>query len=190
MPSGRSRNNHRLPDRYEQFMTGELTVEDLDDDELARGQIKNKNGVFGKPPLVIPRSFLVRLASEMQQRVEAVLREDLPTMYGVMREQALNPKTRPDVRFEAAKYIIERLTGKIPDKSIVQQQITVWDSMIQGQGGTAEIIMDLPPAQLSAHAAEEPLTVEVVEDKAPPTKARSSTRAQPAKPSTRRRKPA
>lgn len=169
-------------------MTGELSVEDLDDEELMRGQIRNKNGTFGKPPLVVPRSFLTRLAAEMQARVEAELRGDLPAMYAVMREQALNPKTRPDVRHESAKYIIERVTGKIPDKSIVQQQITIWDNLLAGQD-SAELIVDLPPAELPK-AVDNVVDAEIVEDTpvAPPQPERRV--AKKAQPAQRRRRSA
>jgi hypothetical protein len=124
----------------------------------------------------------------MQARVEAELRGDLPAMYAVMREQALNPKTRPDVRHESAKYIIERVTGKIPDKSIVQQQITVWDNLLSGQDA-AELIVDLPPAKL-----DNVVDAEIVEDTPAPAQPQKSAPprkvARKAQPAQRRRKSA
>ena len=107
----------RVSGRYAQLMTGDLTVEDLDTEELARGQLKDKNGRFtGRPPKFLPRQILDAMRSEHHKRVNAVLEESLSDVVKVMRGVALDKKAEPAIRLKAAIYIYERFMGKVPDK--------------------------------------------------------------------------
>lgn len=165
MPSN-SRNN-RLPDRYQMLLSGDLHIEDLDDEELARGQLRNKNGEFtGRPPLAIPNTMYKRVVEVMTQRVEAAQLGHLGDMYDVLFSIATNPGARPDARNTAAIYIIERLTGKIPDKAVIQQQISIWDQMIGGPEG-AELIVDLEVTPAIGVREEDIVDAEIVEDEPP-----------------------
>ena len=65
----------KVPSRYDDFLDGKLSVEDLDHEEQIRGQIRNRNGEFGgRPPTVIPRSFHQAVVREFVHRGEGKLK--------------------------------------------------------------------------------------------------------------------
>jgi len=118
--------------RYEKFLNGEMDVEDLDHDELIRGQLRDKNGSFvGKPPLLIPRSFHQAVVRELVHRGEGRLKEHLDTAIDTMVEVAQNPRANPQARIMAAQYLWERVAGKIPDKHVVEASIRKWESVAE-----------------------------------------------------------
>lgn len=107
----------RLQGRYAEFINGIITVEDLDDDELAQGRLKAVDGTFrGRPPRVIPSEMVQAMRREWLSRAKARLAEALmENGIGTLVELA---KSSPDdgVRLRAAQAIIERTMGKVPDK--------------------------------------------------------------------------
>ena len=121
---------NKVPTRYQDFLDGNLTVEDLDHEELVRGQIRNRNGEFGgRPPLVIPRSFHTAVVRELVHRGEGKLKEHLDLAIDTMAEIAGNKRANPQARIQAAQYLWERVAGKIPDKHIVEASVKRWENV-------------------------------------------------------------
>ena len=108
----------RLQGRYAMFLSGALTVDDLDDDELAQGRLKSVDGTFrGRPPRVIPTEMVQAMRREWLSRAEARLREALLEKgIGTLVALAENTLVDDNVRLRAAQTIIERTMGKVPDK--------------------------------------------------------------------------
>lgn len=108
----------RLKGRYAKFMNGLITVEDLDDEELAQGRLKAADGTFrGRPPSVIPAEMVQAMRREWMSRAEAKLRDALMSKgIGTLVELAGNEDIDPAVRLRAADKIIERTMGKVPDR--------------------------------------------------------------------------
>lgn len=108
----------RLRGRYAEFLSGKITVEDLDDDELAQGRLKASDGTWrGRPPAVIPADMVVAMRREWVTRAHAKLNAALMERgIGTMVDLAGNPEIDPAVRLRAAQAIIERTLGKVPDK--------------------------------------------------------------------------
>lgn len=108
----------RLTGRYAQFMAGNITVDDLDDEELAAGRLKASDGTFrGRPPTVIPQQMVAAMRREWLSRAEGKLREALMQHgIGTLVELAGNDTIDPAVRLRASEKIIERTMGKVPDK--------------------------------------------------------------------------
>ena len=103
--------------RYKALIDGELAVEDLDTEELAKGRLKDKDGKFrGRPPNFLPRKLVEAMRSEHHRRINAALEESLSdtvrTMRGIMRD----PEADPSTRLKAAIYVYERFMGKTPDR--------------------------------------------------------------------------
>lgn len=109
---------YRMQGRYVDLIEGRILVEDLDDDELSRGQLKAKDGTFrGRPPRLIPNELVQAMRREWLGRAEAKLREALlKGGIGVLVELAENDTIDPAVRLRAADKIIERTMGKVPDR--------------------------------------------------------------------------
>lgn len=108
----------RLRGRYAQLLSGDISVEDLDDEELAQGRLKATDGTFkGRPPRVIPADLVNRMRKEWLSRAEAKLRDALMEKgIGTLVELAGNPEVDAQVRLRAADKIIERTMGKVPDR--------------------------------------------------------------------------
>lgn len=108
----------RLRGRYAEFLNGLITVDDLDDEELAQGRLKSSDGTFrGRPPAVIPAEMVAAMRREWLSRAEAKLRDALMEVgLGGMIEIAKDKSIDPSVRLRAQQMIIERTMGKVPDK--------------------------------------------------------------------------
>lgn len=103
--------------RLARLLAGELRIEDLDDEELARGMPRDKGGKFrGRPPLAIPRELHDRMVAELLKRGNALFREEFISAVKVFAEIAKDTEEDANVRLKAAQYVIERIAGKVPDK--------------------------------------------------------------------------
>ena len=108
----------RITGRYALLLSGAITVEDLDDEELSRGQLKAVDGSFrGRPPKVVPQELLQAMRREWLTRAQDKLRAALlESGIGTLVSLAGNELIDPGVRLRAAEKIIERTMGKVPDK--------------------------------------------------------------------------
>jgi hypothetical protein len=108
----------RLRGRYAQLLQGHITVDDLDDEELALGRLKASDGTFrGRPPSVVPAELVQAMRREWLGRAEAKLRKALmESGIGTLVELANDRSIDEGVRLRAAERIIERTMGKVPDK--------------------------------------------------------------------------
>lgn len=130
VPFKRKRPTQASP-RMQQLIDGEITVEDLDDEELRRGQLRDKNGEFkGRPPLLVPREFYEAITREMLERGNATMRSHMEASIGVIAELMVNKRTPARERLAAAQYMLERTAGKIPEKQIVQASISKWEKVL------------------------------------------------------------
>jgi hypothetical protein len=108
----------RLQGRYAMFLAGKITVDDLDDEELSRGQLRSLDGSFrGRPPKVVPVELVQAMRREWLNRANAKLREALLEKgIGTLVALADDPNIDAGVRLRAAQTIMERTMGKVPDK--------------------------------------------------------------------------
>lgn len=110
----------RLRGRYAQLLQGTISVEDLDDEELAQGRLRSSDGTFrGRPPSVIPAELVNAMRRELHSRAENSLRQALMSS-GIKTLTDLADNSPDDgVRLRAATAIIERTMGKVPDKVVL-----------------------------------------------------------------------
>lgn len=108
----------RMTGRYALLFNGIISVEDLDDEELARGQLKATDGSFrGRPPRAVPAELLQAMRREWLTRAEDKLRAALMDHgLGTLVELAKDKTVDASVRLRASQTIIERTMGKVPDK--------------------------------------------------------------------------
>lgn len=108
----------RVTGRYAMLAQGIISVEDLDDEELSRGMLKDKNGNFsGRPPKLVPTELIQAMRREWLSRAESKLREALyEGGIKTLTELATNKTIDPAVRLRAADKLMERTMGKVPDK--------------------------------------------------------------------------
>lgn len=121
----RQRRLSGIKSRWEQLVDGELSVNDLDDEELAKGRCRDKDGGFGgRPPKMVPRELSDRMRSELLARGQSMFAEHFQTAIKVLAEIALDTSgdAKAADRRAAAQYLIERVAGKVPDKIEVRSQ--------------------------------------------------------------------
>lgn len=134
-----------VPVRYRPFMYEDpdsIDLSELDDEEVFRGQLKNAHGDFrGRPPVAMPRSFYIALQREQYQRfnnkLPELVQQAMATISEVMARK--NPTPGDSARIAAAKYVIDRFAGSIPQTVNMNQQVTVnkWDEAV------AEVLIDV-----------------------------------------------
>lgn len=139
----RRRRNAKVTDRYQQLIDGVLTVDDLDDEEIVRGMLRNADGSFhGRPPRVIPWVMHAALREAMNKRMERKLLEALPQALDSLIAIANNKYASADARVKAIAQITDRALGKVPDKAEIHTTITAkWEEAMAG----GRLVIDLEP---------------------------------------------
>lgn len=149
-------------DRVQKFLAGFLTVEDLDDDEIAGGFVRNNDG---RPiqTRTMPNTVQRGLVKELIARVNKFMQMKLPNMVKVLTDIAESDFAEPADRIKAAVWIAERQLGKNPEV-IIHGQIekpfeTVLDRIMGGSRD--EFRKSIESKRVDQDA---PLDVSVVED--------------------------
>lgn len=111
-------------------------VANLSNEELARGQIKDKNGRFtGTPPAWVPREFHRACVSELMRRGKRLWQENyleaIQAMTDIAVGRGAGQKATPGERLKAAQYVVERLEGKVPERLVVTDD-KKWAMVIDG----------------------------------------------------------
>lgn len=107
--------------REQQWAAGKLDVSELDDEELARGQIRMANGRWTRAAMV-SSAVHDRMVKELFDRADTKLRENLVEAVETMTTIAKGTAYEPADRINAAKWVYERLRGKVPTEIIVTQE--------------------------------------------------------------------
>lgn len=133
MSRNTARRNVRVPNRYQELIDGKIKIEDLSDEEIFQGRLRDKNGGFtGRPPLAIPRQFHEAVVRELIKRAHKKMESQVQPMIQVLMDLAANPRTPADARYKAATYLMERVLGKVPDKQIITATIAKWEQDLSG----------------------------------------------------------
>lgn len=123
--------------RYKQYLAGQITVDDLDDEELASCGFRAINGTIYKPRNV-PRELVQAFTKAVFDRATQELRANVVRAAQTMAEIMQDKTVEPDVRLKAATTLIERNLGKTPTVvQITGQQ--PWEEIFDGiASGTRE----------------------------------------------------
>lgn len=121
--------NHRL-DYLKRDM---LDVSELDNDELSFGIPRCDDGKFSARAAwqavhEVPKRAKTKMHRELHKRVHAVLQQNSLAAVKTIVELATQPYVEDKVRFEASKYIFERLNGKTPEH-VVHHQEAPWEQV-------------------------------------------------------------
>lgn len=126
----------RWSEIYRRIEGGEMTWEDftasLTPEELARGQIMDKNGGFtGRPPAFVPRAFHDACIRELLARGKTLYKENYVKAIEAMTEIATSKTAKDADRMKAAQFVIERLEGKVPERVEISNA-DPWQQIIDG----------------------------------------------------------
>jgi hypothetical protein len=112
--------------RLQLLLDGTLTIEELDDEEIRRMQLKDSTGSFkGRPPLWIPHSLALAFKQEFFRRFQSELGEMIPDAMKAIKEQLNSRHLSPGdaTRLRAAELVIDRVFGKVTQN--VDQHVTL-----------------------------------------------------------------
>lgn len=124
--------------RLAKLISGEIAVEDLDDEELARGMPRDAGGHFrGRPPKMIPKDLHDRMVRELLKRGQQLFQSEFVDAIKVLGNIANDPRAPFGDRIRAANLIVERVAGKTPDKLEVAVE-NPWETIIN------RIVVDAP----------------------------------------------
>lgn len=125
--------------RYQMLMDGELTVQDLDDDEIRAGRCKDKNGNFsGRPPKDFPRALHDALHNEFVKRTNETFKSLVDVATDVLLDVAMNKRAAAPARVQAANILLERGAGKVKDQVVNEVIIKKFEENIEG------LFVDIP----------------------------------------------
>lgn len=132
----------REPTRLELLLKGDLKIEDLDDEEILRMQLKNQHGDFrGRPPMWVPRSFALEMRAEFTRRFQGELQALLPKAIKAHKEILDSRHLAPGdaARMTAVKEVYERALGKV----VQQTEVHAVVEKRTFEDVTADVVMDL-----------------------------------------------
>lgn len=135
--------------RLEMLRAGKISVQDLDDEELQRGQLRDSDGKFrGGPMRKIPREFhdelMRRILDVGVARIRGKYLAAVDTLVDVMQDTDTDSRLKVDV----AKYLIERLAGKTPDRVEVAVAVKPWEKTMES------ILTEVPAEEQDLEDAE------------------------------------
>ena len=118
--------------RWQQLLAGHLSVEDLDDEELSRGQCRDKDGRFrGLVPKMIPKALHDRMAKQLIQRAQEKFQLGLLGAIDALNEIAQGTAYEPADRIKAAGMVIDRVMGKTPDVINMTVEQKPWETIFE-----------------------------------------------------------
>jgi hypothetical protein len=124
------------------ILSGELDVSSWSDEELRRGQRRDRNGKWGgRPPKVIPKAIHNELVKRTYDKASKILQDSLVDAVTLFATIVRDDKADPAVRLKAATIIVERVMGKEPIKVSVTTQAK-WQAAI------THSIVSLPAEEL------------------------------------------
>ena len=110
--------------RWQKLLDGDITVADLDDEEIMAGRCKDKNGrLAGRPPKNIPRQIHDEMRRRFHEEIQQIWREGAGIAQATLLDVMQSRRAAAPARVRAAEVWMERVQGKVPDK--VEQEIVV-----------------------------------------------------------------
>ncbi len=130
-PNRSTRKRVSVNTRMEAFLAGNISLDEMDEEEIRRGEFRALDGTFrGRPVDIVPRKFHEELVRLTINRMNEKFRQDLEPMQEILRDIASNPRLSADARMKSAIYLIERVLGKVPEKTIVEATVKKWEDDI------------------------------------------------------------
>lgn len=103
----------RVSEKVARLIAGESDLSEWDDEEIARGQARAKNGHFaGRPPTVVPKQVYVEFARRQMDAGFQDMIGDLREVVKAVRHIATDPDVDEGTRLRAADMIMDRVYGK------------------------------------------------------------------------------
>lgn len=123
----------RVPRVWKSFMDRRIPFSELDDEELARLQVRDRNGSFsGTRPKMMPTELVQLHEAELFRRNNTLLKEVLLKATQVHIDVMNDESADPALRMRAAQYMQDRILGKTADKMEIKAELKPWEGLIEG----------------------------------------------------------
>lgn len=122
-----------LQGRMAMLARGEISVEDMDDEEIARMQFRDRNGGWsGQTPAAVPRELIDEMRKEFFKRMNAHLTGMTPSAMHALQQIVNDSKVSASDRLKAVNMILERTIGKVPDKMEISTGDKPFEVLLSG----------------------------------------------------------
>jgi hypothetical protein len=127
-PDVERRKRARVSQRMQLLMDGTIKVEDLDDEEIIRGQLRDRNGRFtGTKAALIPRAMHDEMMRRVLTRGQEKMRDDYFSAVDTISTIMKDTQVEPAIRLRAADMIITRVAGKPVEKVELSVEVKPWE---------------------------------------------------------------
>jgi len=124
---------------FDNVRKGLIPWSDLDSEELARLQLRDRNGSFsGLKPLIIPRELVQAHTRELLSRNDKLMREVILKATSVFTDIIESTTATDADKMRAAQYLHDRILGKTPDKVEIKAELKPWESVVTEIGVLTE----------------------------------------------------
>jgi hypothetical protein len=128
---GDNRKRVDLVGKMAQLANGVLSVTDMDNEELARMQFRDKNGGFtGRPPANLPRVLVEQIKRELISRAMTELQGGLLPSLKALQTIVDSKDAKDSDKIKAASIYLDRMLGKTPDKLEVSAEPTQFEKTL------------------------------------------------------------
>jgi hypothetical protein len=134
-------------DRWAMLLSGQLTMKDLNDEEIQRRQVADSLGVFTRGRAV-PSHLISQFDAEHLTRLKDGIRKGATRAETVLYDMLDDPDVEPKDRINIAKYLLDRYMGKTPETVHIKSDD--WAGVI---GEAVEVERDLSDIEQYANEA-------------------------------------
>lgn len=114
-------------------INGSIPLSELDDEEIARMQLRDRNGGFsGKKPRLLPRELADRQTREVLLRNQRMLQEMILKTTQVYVDVVEDPNASTVDKMKAAEYLQNRFLGKVAERVHLSAEVKPWEGLVQG----------------------------------------------------------
>lgn len=148
--------------RHAQFKAGIITVEDLDDEELAAGGFRSKNGTIVKPKNV-PRDLVQGFQKAIYERAQNELKSHTVAAAKTLGRLATAPGIDDAIALRAAQDILDRNLGKA-QQNVAMTIDAPWEEVFNAIGsGSREESRQARQVESSRPAIDSAIDAELVD---------------------------
>lgn len=137
-------------ERWAMLVSGTITMEDLDDQEISRMRVRGKSGGFDGKARKLPSHLATAFHAESIKRANAKLNAAAPEAIQALLDIGRNPDVREGDRVRALIYVADRALGKTPENVNIKAD-DPWAATLH-EGGSMREMRDL--GDLMAEVAE------------------------------------
>lgn len=129
-------------ERWARLLDGTLTVQDLDNDELARMQVRSADGSFAGRRRAVPSHIAQAMQREGIKRATEMFRVAAPRAVKRLIEIAEDPETKDADAIRAMDILLNRGLGKQPETVLIEEKSKWEDAQEAGFGVQREEMSD------------------------------------------------